>query len=115
MTVQDETVAIWSDPTEIRAGLDAEFARMLDVLSARADIEQVWRFGSSVDGHVHATSDLDVLVVQRTDLGPVERAVALRAALAPAVALDLFVVTPEEFTTGSRLLNHVAATGWRER
>jgi predicted nucleotidyltransferase len=109
----DAQVVIWPDTAQIRIDLDTEFDRLLGLLSTRLDVEQVWRFGSTVDGEVHATSDLDVLVVQRTSLGPVERAVALRAELAPQTSLDLFVVTPEEFATGSRFLDHVRATGRR--
>jgi predicted nucleotidyltransferase len=111
----DAPVAIWVDRAQIRSDLDEEFERILALLAAHPDVEQVWRFGSTVDGDVHATSDLDVLVVQRTTLGPVERAVALRAELAPSTALDLFVVTPEELAEGSRFLDHVRATGRRVR
>lgn len=106
---------VWPDRVAIRARLDAEFARLLVVLDAREDVEQVWRIGSSLDGYVHATSDLDVLVVQRTGLHPVDRAVALRAAIAPTVPLDLFVVTPEELEAGSRFLDHARRHGQRVR
>jgi predicted nucleotidyltransferase len=109
------SVVIQPDPTVVRARLEAEFVRLLDVLSACRDVEQVWRFGSTVDGRPHATSDLDVLVVQRTPLGPVERAVALRLLLAPTTALDLFVLTPDELDRGGRFVDHVIARGRRER
>lgn len=108
-------MVIQSDPSLVRARLDAEFTRVLDALAACPDVEQVWRFGSTVDGHMHATSDLDVLVVQRTALGPVERAVALRLLLAPTTALDLFVLTPAELDLGGRFVDHVRATGRRQR
>lgn len=108
-------VAIWSDPSEVHDRLEAEFARILTLLVDRDDVEQVWRFGSSIAGTVHATSDLDLLVVQRSDLGPVERAVALREQLAVTVPVDLFVVTPEEFDAGGRFLDDVRARGRRER
>lgn len=104
-----------SDPAEVRGRLDAELTRLLGLLDAMGDVEQVWRFGSTVDGRVHATSDLDLLVVQRSTLGPVERAVALRAHLAPTTALDLFVLTPAEAAAGGRFLDHIRATGRRHR
>jgi predicted nucleotidyltransferase len=106
---------VWSDPGELRARLEAELARILDVLDARSDIEQVHSFGSLVDGDVHATSDLDLLVVQRTERDPIDRSVDLRTRLAPRVALDLFVVTPDEFAAGGRLIDHVRARGRRLR
>lgn len=108
-------VARTLDPATVRARLDTEFDRMLGLLSGLAEVEQVWRFGSTVDGRVHATSDLDLLVVQRTARGPVERAVALRSLLAPAVALDLFVLTPDEYERGGRFVDHVTLTGRRWR
>lgn len=108
-------MVIRSDPAVVNERLDAEFARLLDLLSARTDVEGVWRFGSSVTRVTHATSDLDVLVVQQTSLGPVERSVALRLELAPTVALDLFVFTPDEFSQGGRFIDHIVTTGRRER
>ena len=107
--------AIWSDEGEIRARLEAELDRLLRVLDARTDIEQVWSHGSLVDGGLHATSDLDLLVVQDTDLGPVERAIELRIELAPTVPLDLVVVTPEELADDGRFLEHVRTHGRRLR
>ncbi len=108
-------IAIWSDQGELRARLEAELDRLLRRLDARTDVEQVWSFGSLVDGGLHATSDLDLLVVQDTELGPVERAIELRTELAPTVSLDLVVVTPEELADGGRFLDHVRAHGRRLR
>ena len=106
---------IWSSTSDVRDRLEAEFVRILGILDARSDIDEVWRFGSMEDGEVHATSDLDVLVVQRTDLDPVERGVALRVELAARVPLDLFVVTPQELAEGGRFLDHVRSNGRRVR
>ncbi len=108
-------IAIWSDQGELRARLEAELDRLLRRLDARTDIEQVWSFGPLVAGGLHATSDLDLLVVQDTKLGPVERAIELRTELAPTVSLDLVVVTPEELADGGRFLDHVRAHGRRLR
>ena len=46
---------------------------------------------------MHEGSDLDVLVVKRTDLPFVERPRGLYALLAPGLAIDAVVYTPEEF------------------
>lgn len=106
---------IWPDRAELRARLDAEFGHILARLDERTDIEQVWLFGSTLDGEVHTASDLDILVVQRTDLGPIERAVDLRVALATMVPVDLFVLTPRELADGGRFVDHVRAHGRRVR
>ncbi len=71
----------------------------------------MWRFGSTIGGRLHATSDLDVLVVQRTDLDPVTRGLVLRDTLGSLEALDLFVVTPDEMSRGGRFVDHVRAHG----
>lgn len=108
-------VVVQSDPAAVRAVLDEELARLLARLDACDGMEQVWLFGSALTGEVHATSDLDLLVVQRTTLSPVDRGLALRASLAPRVALDLFVFTPEEMEEGGRFVEYVHAHGRRLR
>lgn len=61
--------------------------------------EQVFLFGSAARGEADAWSDVDLIVVLRTDLPFVERprlaAPALRKALGRSV--DILVYTPEEF------------------
>ncbi len=107
--------ASWSDEGEVRAGLEAELERLLRRLDARDDIEQVWCFGSLIDGGLHGTSDLDLLIVQDIVLGPVDRALELRTELAPTVPLDLVVLTPDESASGGRFLDHVHRHGRRLR
>lgn len=108
---------VWPDQEAIRSRLAAEVGRFLRTLDARQDIEQVWLIGSAADeqARVRVTSDIDLVVVQRTELNAVERALALRADLAPPGALDLFVYTPEEFGSGGRSISHVQCHGRRLR
>lgn len=108
---------VWPDQDAIRSRLTAEVDRLVGVLDHRQDIEQVWLIGSAADAQapVHAKSDIDLVVVQRTELGPVERALALRADLASPQALDLFVYTPEEFGAGGRFIGQVQRYGRRLR
>jgi predicted nucleotidyltransferase len=65
---------------------------------ARFGCERALLFGSAARGDVHEGSDLDVLVVKRTDLPFVERPRGLYALLAPGLAVDAVVYTPEEFS-----------------
>ncbi len=108
---------VWPDQDAIRSRLTAEVDRLLRMLDCRQDIEQIWLIGSAADeqARVHTTSDIDLLVVQRTELSAVERALALRADLAPGGALDLFVYTPEEFESGGRFITQVRRHGRRLR
>src|SRR5262245_3628425 len=64
---------------------------------ARFGCERAVLFGSAARGDVHEGSDLDVLVVKQTDLPFVERPRALYELLAPGLAIDAVVYTPEEF------------------
>lgn len=108
---------VWPDRDAISARLAAEVDRLLAVLDKRGDVDEIWLIGSTSDERapVHSTSDIDLVVVQRTPLDSLERALALRTALAPREALDLFVYTPEEFGGGGRFVNHVRQHGRRHR
>lgn len=109
-------VVIWPDQVAIRARLTAELERIIAVLSGRDDVEQVWSIGStSGEGRLHGTSDIDLVVVQRTDLDSVDRAMALRSELGARHALDIFVYTPEEFDSGGRFVTDVRRRGRRLR
>lgn len=111
----EAVAALWPTPVAMLGRLAAELERLLAVLDRRDDIAEVWLFGSLLAGDVHTTSDIDLLVVQRTTLGPVERALALRVELASPESLDLFVFTPDEMTAGRRFPAHICAHGRRLR
>lgn len=107
------TSILWSRPDQARARLQAELDRIVEVLVATDGVEEVWVFGSLVEGEPSATSDLDLLVVRRTDEPVPQRGVTLARTLAPRVAVDLFVYTPEEVTAGGRFVAGVRARGRR--
>jgi len=46
---------------------------------------------------MHAWSDIDLVIVQRTELPFLQRIRAARRLLRPRVATDIFVYTPQEF------------------
>lgn len=122
-TVADlpKTTTVWPDPVARRARLNAEVARLLDVLDRHdhdhADIDQVWLIGSTVDADadVRSTSDIDLVVVQRTAESVVDRGLSLRRELAATEPLDLFVYTPAEFGRAERFVEHVRRHGSRVR
>jgi predicted nucleotidyltransferase len=76
--------------------------------------ERAILFGSAARGDVHEGSDLDVLIVRRTDLPFVERPRALLAALPAGLAVDAIVSTPEEFARLSRDPRGVVASALAE-
>jgi uncharacterized protein len=77
--------------------LERELARYLSILEQQAGIEQILLFGSMVTGQIHEWSDIDLIVIQRSELRFLKRLQALRQILKPQVGTDLLVYTPEEF------------------
>ena len=71
-------------------------------------------FGSAARGAVPEGSDLDVLVVRRSDIPFVERPRELLAMLPPGLAVDVVVYTPEEFERLSRDPRGIVASALAE-
>jgi predicted nucleotidyltransferase len=90
-------VVNWAASQERRARLEAELERFLPMLP-RLGVTKAILFGSFASGAVGQTSDLDLMLVAPSMEPFVRRLVRFAEALAPSVALDLFVYTPEEFT-----------------
>ncbi|NJL29959.1 MAG: nucleotidyltransferase domain-containing protein [Thermoanaerobaculia bacterium] len=79
----------------------ADLARIAAEPLRRCGAELALVFGSYARGTADAYSDLDLLVVLRTDRPPTERWPLLRELLdALPVAADLLVYTPEELALG---------------
>jgi HEPN domain-containing protein/predicted nucleotidyltransferase len=77
--------------------LETELARYLGILEQQEGIEQIILFGSMVTQQIHEYSDIDLIVIQRSELPFLKRLQALRRVLSPQVGTDLLVYTPEEF------------------
>jgi predicted nucleotidyltransferase len=84
---------------ERRSLLDVSLERFLDVCRTKSDVLEVYAFGSFARGAIGPTSDLDLLVVRRTEIPYHDRGDDLRRDSRLAVRVDLVVVTPEEFTS----------------
>jgi len=65
-------------------------------IAATLGIQRMILFGSMAQGNSGLTSDLDLLVVWDTPLDYLTRTVELYRRLAPKVAVDLLVYTPDE-------------------
>jgi predicted nucleotidyltransferase len=79
--------------------LEKELGRIVTHVRKAGKAERVILFGSLASGRVHATSDLDVVVVQKSRRAFWSRVLELRRELNPQTGLDLLVYTPEEFET----------------
>ncbi|MEN8160830.1 MAG: nucleotidyltransferase domain-containing protein [Myxococcota bacterium] len=78
-----------------------ELARIAGAPLRAAGAERAVVFGSWARGTADGYSDLDLAVVLRTELPPLERGGLLKELVAALpVAVDLLVYTPEEFALG---------------
>jgi len=83
--------------TQRAGGISPE--RVKDIVEALKtyDPEKVILFGSLARGDADRYSDIDLVVIKRTDKRFVERLVEAARYLDLPVSVDLFVYTPEEF------------------
>jgi predicted nucleotidyltransferase len=78
-----------------------DLARLARPHLEAAGVERAVVFGSYARGTADGYSDLDLAVVLRTDLAPLDRGPLLRPLLdALPVPVDLLVFTPDEWTRG---------------
>ena len=85
------------DSDSRRRLLEGELARFLKVLPGLNGLERVIVFGSLAGGEMHPWSDLDIAIIQHTNLPFFARLRAARRLLRPRIAADLLVYTPTEF------------------
>ena len=91
------TVSDRSEAVEARqAVLKAELARIRSLLAGRPEVVALWAFGSVASDRVDEWSDLDLVVVVRSEEGFLDRSVRMGRWLEPRVGADLLVYTPEE-------------------
>jgi predicted nucleotidyltransferase len=77
--------------------LKVSISRIVDTLSALEEVEKVSLFGSYTRGKVDLFTDLDVLVIMKTDMSFPDRLRVLYSKLALPVDLDLLCYTPDEW------------------
>jgi predicted nucleotidyltransferase len=77
--------------------LTEELQKIVSVLIENYQPEKIILFGSLASDEVKEESDIDLLLVKKSDKRPLERVMEVMALLGyPRVALDIFVYTPEE-------------------
>lgn len=77
--------------------LKQEMDRCLSLLRKLGTPEKVILFGTLAKGLVHEWSDIDLVIVERTQLPFFQRIKKVRKLLQPKVGMDIMVYTPEEF------------------
>jgi len=74
-----------------------ELQKIVSVLIENYQPEKIILLGSLASDEVKEESDIDLLLVKKSDKRPLERVTEVMALLGyPRVALDIFVYTPEE-------------------
>jgi len=78
--------------------LQDELQRYLRIFRSMPEAERVILFGSMAVGVIRPESDIDLVVILRSELSFWPRLIELRRRLDPKVGLDLLAYSPEEFT-----------------
>jgi predicted nucleotidyltransferase len=76
--------------------LENELKRIVAILK-REDISKIILFGSMCGENIGSTSDIDLVVVQKTQKRFLQRIDDLIQLIRPRCATDILVYTPEEF------------------
>jgi predicted nucleotidyltransferase len=77
--------------------LREEAERITSVLQQEYDPDRILLFGSLAQRRVRENSDLDILIIKRTERSYWERISEVLLLAKPKVSADVFVYTPEEF------------------
>ncbi len=85
--------------------LERALQRLLQNLSGREEVERVILFGSYARGRRDLGTDLDVVIIMRTNKDFLDRLRDLYATLNLGVDIDILCYTPEEWET-------VRTTSW---
>ncbi|HFD39732.1 MAG TPA: nucleotidyltransferase domain-containing protein [Anaerolineae bacterium] len=80
-----------------RALLEQELNRWLPLLIAHEQPDKIILFGSYRSGQIGEWSDLDLVVIKRTQEPFLDRTRRVLNLLKPQVGVDVLVYTPEEF------------------
>ena len=80
-----------------RRELESELYRCVDILVRQYKPEKILVFGSLAGHTVHEYSDIDLIIIKRTDKPFWERLREVYFLVKPREAMDIFVYTPEEW------------------
>jgi len=75
----------------------AELERIVAVLREDPTCQRAILYGSLVSGDVHEWSDIDLVVIQESDMRFWDRVKAMLLRVEPRLATDILVYTPKEY------------------
>jgi predicted nucleotidyltransferase len=85
------------EAVERKQALEAELARILPIIIAKYRPEKIILFGSLATGEVHEWSDIDLVIIKRTELNYFDRLFQFKRLVRSKLATDIFIYQPEEF------------------
>jgi predicted nucleotidyltransferase len=77
--------------------LEFEVNRIVSILKDQYQPERVILFGSLASGRIHEWSDIDLVVIKKTDKGGMDRILEVSELCKNKVATHFLVYTPEEY------------------
>jgi predicted nucleotidyltransferase len=77
--------------------LQTEFQRWRKILINKYKPKSIFLFGSFGDGKTKEWSDIDIIIIKKTDKRFFDRIKEVILLLKPKVGVDILVYTPEEF------------------
>ena len=80
-----------------KAKLEAELRRITKILRARYSPEELILFGSLTEGKIEEASDIDLIIIKKTNKRLFDRIGEVIKMCKPKMAVDFIVYTPEEF------------------
>ncbi len=96
-------------PNSCTVAPDSVAGRVVATIAAEIRPERIYLFGSRASGTAGPESDVDVLLVYAGKEAPREvQLKAQRLFRKPAIPLDVFVLSPEEFESQKRVANSLA-------
>jgi len=86
----------------------ATVRNVVETIAERFKPEKIVIFGSCARGDAGPSSDLDLLVIMKSDLPPYKRATPLRLLFDPTPCpMDILVFTPQEVKHWNGTVNHI--------
>ena len=96
-------------PKQCQPATDSVAGRVVATIAAQIRPQQIYLFGSRATGRAEPESDVDLLLVHAGWESPREVQLKThRLFPRPEVALDVFVMSPEEFESQKRVANTLA-------
>ncbi|MCD6327140.1 nucleotidyltransferase domain-containing protein [bacterium] len=97
-----------------KSAIDEEIKRMLATLIKMRSVTKVILFGSAAKEETGIASDIDIIVVMKTEKRFIDRLDELYTAVQPEIGTDILAYTPDEFealASESAFVKHAVREG----